>query len=79
VRSALVVVLEPVWQSTRPLMVGAVDEPVGPLPGHRLVETLDLAVGAGAVRLGGEVLELALREELAEGASAGVGPGVVGA
>jgi len=77
VRSVVVVVVEPVWQSTRALTVGAVDEPVRPLPGHRLVETLDLAVRARPVGLGGEVLEAALAEELAEGATAGVGPGIV--
>ena len=55
----------------------AIGEPVGPLPCHRLVEALDLAVGAGAVGLGRQVLDAASGEQLAQGAVLDVGEGVV--
>ena len=41
-----VVVVEPVWQGGGSVAVVAVDEPVGPLARHRLVESFDLPVGA---------------------------------
>src|SRR4051812_43599731 len=53
VRAPRVVVVEPVWQRGGAIAVGVVDEAVGPLAGHRLVEALDLAVCAGPVGPGG--------------------------
>jgi len=76
--SAPVVVVEPVWQGRRPLAVGAVDEPVGPFAGHRLVEALDLAVGARPVGLRRQMADVRAGEQLANGAAARVGPGIVG-
>jgi hypothetical protein len=41
-----VVVVDPVWQCLGAVSMGAVAEAVAPFAGHRLVEALDLSVGA---------------------------------
>src|SRR6266508_5376821 len=60
VRSALVVVLEPVWQRCGAVSMRGVAEAVGPLAPHRSMETLDLAVGARRPRSRGEMSDPAL-------------------
>jgi len=60
--SSRVVVVEPVWQRGGAVVVGAVDEAVGPFPRHRLVEALDLPVCLRPVGLGCEVPDLVVRE-----------------
>jgi hypothetical protein len=47
------------------LSMGAVGESVRPFACHRLVEALDLAVGARSVGLGGEVADAALVKQFA--------------
>jgi hypothetical protein len=51
-------VVEPVWQGGGAFAMRAVDEPVGPLARHRLVEALDLAVGARPVGTRRQVSDL---------------------
>jgi hypothetical protein len=48
--SSRVVVVEPVWQHVVAVSMCAVGESVSPFAGHRLVEALDLSVGAGVSR-----------------------------
>ncbi len=74
---ALVVVVQPVWQGAVAVAVGAVGEPVAPLSGHRLVEALDLAVGAWPVGLGAQVFDRPGIEQLAQRAVVDVGERVV--
>ena len=76
--SCVVVVLEPVWQGSAAVVVGSVDEPVGPFACHGLVEAFDLAVGAWPVGLCFEVSDAVVCEEPADLVAADVGPGVVG-
>ena len=73
-----VVVVEPVWQCVVSGVVVVVGDAVGPFAAHGLVETLDLAVGAGGVWPGPEVADPVLGEQLSERPVVGVGPGVVG-
>src|SRR6266508_53824 len=77
VRPVPVVVVEPVWQRLVALSMCAVDDPVGPLPGHRLVEALDLPVRARPVGLGRQVADPLAGEQLAQRAVLGVGEGVI--
>src|SRR5436190_7396419 len=76
--SPVVVVVEPVWQGGVAVAMGAVGEAVGPFACHRLVETLDLAVGAWPVRLSGEVTDAAAGEQLVQRAVPDVAEAVVG-
>jgi hypothetical protein len=55
-----------VWQGGVAVSVGEVGESVCPFACHRLVEALDLSVGAWPVRLGGEVADAAACEQLAQ-------------
>src|SRR5437660_3703522 len=73
-----VVVLEPVWQRLVALSMRAVDNPLGPLAPHGLVEALDLPVGARTVRLGGQVPDPVSGEQVAQGVVLDVAEGVVG-
>ena len=50
------------------MSMGAVGESVRPFAGHRLVEALDLAVGARPVRLRGEMADAVAGEQLGQGA-----------
>src|SRR6266508_589635 len=77
VRPVPVVVVEPVWQRLVALSMCAVDDPVGPLPGHRLVEALDLPVRARSIGLGGRGADPLAGEQLAQRAVLGVGEGVI--
>src|SRR6266511_248006 len=72
-----VVVVEPVWQRQVALSMRAVGEAVCPLAGHRLVEALNLAVGARPVGLGGQVPDPSAGEQLAQGAVLDVAEAVV--
>src|SRR6266542_3226512 len=56
----------------------AVAEPVGPLARHRLVEALNLPVGAWPIRLGGQVANGLAAQQLAQRAILGVDERVVG-
>ena len=62
--SCPVVVVEPVWQGGIATSLGAGGESVRPLAGHRLVEALDLAVGARPARLRGEMADAVAGEQL---------------
>src|SRR6266566_3116778 len=59
VRSAPVVVLEPVWQRGVAVSMRAVADALRPFALHRLVEALDLAVRPRPVGLGRQVADLA--------------------
>ena len=72
-----VVVGDPDWESREPLVVGAVEPPVGPLGEQGLDEALGLAVWSAAGRAGPLVAGIDRLDRPAEG-RAGVGPGVVG-
>lgn len=76
--SALVVVAEPVWQGSVSGGAVAVADAFGPLSFHGLVEAFDFAVPAWCVGRGDDLADLALSEQLAQAAVAGVGPGAVG-
>ena len=75
--SALVVVVEPVWQGGGG-RGGAVGDAVGPFAAHGLVEALDLAVGARRVGRVVQVAEPRAASSSRRRAVLGVAPGVVG-
>ena len=76
-RSARVVVLEPVWQGGVAGVVGGVGLAVCPFATHGLVEALDLAVGLRSVRPDLEVADVLVGEQSREAVVVRVGPGVV--
>jgi len=78
VRSALVVVVEPVWQGLGAGVMVGVGDAVGPFAAHGLVEALDFAVDLGASGWDQQMADAVLGEESAQGAVLGIRPGVVG-
>lgn len=73
-----VAVLQPVRQGLPTMLRGGVKEPVAPLPGHGLVEALDLAVGLRPPGFDQQAFDLLLSKKPGQPARAGVSPGVVG-
>ena len=78
VAASSVVMAQPVWQGTATGLARAVAEPARPLAVHRLLQALDLAVGARGVGPGPPVLDPTPAQQLAQPAVVHVGEVVVG-